>query len=100
MAPGELPDGLQGELDSIVGPAELADLKEVDDERLRSIAGELDAFERRVSEQRRALFDRIDTHKAEIIRSYKSSEASVDSLLQAGHKGAPQLGRAEWGERV
>src|SRR3546814_6110676 len=35
MAPGELPDGLQGELDSIVGPAELADLKEVDDERLR-----------------------------------------------------------------
>ncbi|HEY9559062.1 MAG TPA: hypothetical protein VIR58_20165 [Acidimicrobiales bacterium] len=82
MAPGELPEGLQGELDSIVGPAELADLKEVDDERLRSIAGELDAFERRVSEQRRALFDRIDTLQAEIIRRYKSGEASVDSLLQ------------------
>jgi hypothetical protein len=35
-----------------------------------------------VSEQRQALFERIDALQAEITRRYKTGEASIDSLLQ------------------
>ena len=82
MAPGDLPPALQGELDAIVGAAELSDLPSLDDEHLRAMADRLDAFERKVSEQRQALFERIDALQAEITRRYKSGEASVDTLLQ------------------
>lgn len=82
MAPGELPPSLQAELDSIVGAAELSDLPTIDDDRLRSMADRLADLEHRVSDQRRALFERIDALQAEITRRYKSGEASVDSLLK------------------
>lgn len=82
MAPGDLPPELQAELDGIVGAAELSDLPSVDDEHLRATADRLDAFERKVSGQRHALFERIDALQAEITRRYRTGEASVDSLLQ------------------
>jgi hypothetical protein len=82
MAPGDLPQGLQGELDKIVGAVELSDLSGIDDDRLRELADELGSFERKVSEQRHALFERIDALQAEITRRYKTGEATVDTLLQ------------------
>jgi len=82
MAPGELPSGLQDELDSIVGVAELTDLSRLDDATLRGTADRLARFEQKVSEQRKALFGAIDALQAEITRRYKTGEASVDTLLQ------------------
>jgi hypothetical protein len=82
MAPGELPAGLQGELDAIVGAAALSDLPSLDDDRLRAMADRLATFEQKVSQQRHSLFERIDALQAEITRRYKTGEASVDSLLQ------------------
>jgi hypothetical protein len=82
MAPGELPPGLQDELDSIVGAAELSELQGIDAEQLAAIADRLAVFEQKVSAQRRALFERIDALQAEITRRYRTGEASVDTLLQ------------------
>lgn len=81
MAPGDLPEGLAGELDEIVGTGHLTDLPSLSDDELRSIAEQLEAFEHRVSGFRQQLFDRIDALQAELTRRYKSGEASVDSLL-------------------
>ena len=82
MAPGELPDGLEAELDSIVSSSQMADLPSVSDDDLHSAAESLGAFERRVSELRRSLFGSIDAIQAEITRRYREGEASVDALLQ------------------
>jgi hypothetical protein len=82
MAPGELPEELEAELDGIVGAGHLADLPSVDDDALRTMAHELADFEQRVSGHRHELFERIDALQAEITRRYKTGEASVDSLLQ------------------
>jgi hypothetical protein len=45
------------------------------------LASELSAFEARVSQQRRALHDRIDRLQGEIVSRYKTGGASVDELL-------------------
>ncbi|MGH9084017.1 MAG: aerial mycelium formation protein [Acidimicrobiales bacterium] len=82
MAPGELPPGLEAELDSIVGPGAMTDLPSVADDDLRTIAESLEAFEHQVSGQRQSLFDRIDALQAEITRRYKTGEATVDALLR------------------
>lgn len=82
MAPAEMPADLEAELDRIATPGQMADLPAQSDDELRRIAAELEAFERRVSAQRKQLFDRIDALQAEITRRYREGEASVDSLLQ------------------
>jgi hypothetical protein len=82
MAPGELPAGLEEELDDIVGAGAITDLPSVGDDDLRAIAESLEAFERKVSGQRQALFERIDALQAEITRRYKTGEATVDALLR------------------
>ena len=82
MSPGDLPPGLEQELDAIVGAGGLTDLPAVVDADLRAMADALAAFETRVSGHRLALFERIDALQAEITRRYKTGEATVDSLLQ------------------
>jgi hypothetical protein len=82
MTPGEMPAGLEHELDGIVGAGQLSDLPSVDDATLREMADQLAAFEQRVSGHRHDLFERIDALQAEITRRYKTGEATVDSLLQ------------------
>jgi hypothetical protein len=82
MAPGELPAGLEEELDAIVGAGAITDLPSVGDDDLRTIAESLEAFEQKVSGQRQALFDRIDALQADITRRYKTGEATVDALLR------------------
>lgn len=82
MAPGELPEDLQAEVDGVAGAGALADLPSLSDDELRGIADALMGLEEKVSAQRQALFDRIDTLQAEITRRYKTGEASVDALLQ------------------
>lgn len=81
MTPGEMPAGLEAELDGILGTGRLADLPALDDTTLRTLADRLAAFEQKVSGHRQALFGLIDALQAEITRRYKTGEASVDALL-------------------
>ena len=48
---------------------------------LNQLDERLTAFERRVSDDRRERYDRLDALSAELVRRYREGEASVDGLL-------------------
>jgi hypothetical protein len=56
-------------------------LADLDVDQLNSIAGQLEAIESRVSADRRALHERIDTLQAELVDRHKTGRATVDGLL-------------------
>ncbi len=70
------------ELDVIAPPSTIASLGDVDDAGLADLVEALSAYEREISDRRRALHDRIDGFQAEIARRYRTGEASVESLLR------------------
>ncbi len=77
----EVDQALLDRLDSIAGPAQLSALTDVADADLRAMSDELSRLEREVSDKRRSLFERIDAIQEEIVRRYKTGEATVDRLL-------------------
>jgi hypothetical protein len=70
-----------GRLEEILPASRLGELSELGEEELQRGAEELTAFERSISAQRRAVFDVLDRLQDEIIRRYRTGEATVDSLL-------------------
>jgi hypothetical protein len=82
LAPDELDLGGTDRLDRIVSADRLGRLSEVADDQLVAIAEHLDAFEREVSNERRALHDVMDRLQEEVVRRYKTGEATVDTLLR------------------
>ena len=87
--PGRLPqsvlppddDDLTAELDAIAPAGGLDALEDLSDAEVTALAERLGAFERRVSDRRKALFGRIDSLGAELTRRYKSGEATVGPVL-------------------
>jgi hypothetical protein len=74
-------DAFAARLDRIIDGTKLAELSERDEADVRNIADQLDALERDISGQRHQLHKHIDAFQEEIVRRYKSGEASVDALL-------------------
>jgi hypothetical protein len=74
-------DALSNELDEICATHGFARLNELLDDELSVLHDTLQAFERRVSADRRERFDRLDALSAELVRRYRDGEASVDGLL-------------------
>lgn len=72
---------LTADLDAIFDVDKAGALPETDEAEVRRIADALLELERSVSSRRRELFERLDALQAEIVRRYKSGEATVDSLL-------------------
>lgn len=72
---------LTADLDRIIDVDTTAALPSMSSAEVEAIGTALLALEQQVSSQRRALHDRIDTVQAEIVRRYKSGDATVDSLL-------------------
>lgn len=81
MAPGEIDHGLEEELESILPASRWSHLTEMSYEELAQCSHALGDFERNISAQRRAVFDVIDSLQEEIVRRYRTGEATVDSLL-------------------
>lgn len=82
LAPGELDHELVGRLDAILAPERLGDLPELAEDELSSVADRLGTFEHDVSARRRRLHEVLDRLQEEIVRRYRTGEATVDSLLQ------------------
>lgn len=82
LTPAETDGWIAGELDTVMGAAQVSTLPELDEADVRAIADKLTELERRVSEQRGELHNRANTLQEEIVRRYKSGEATVDSLLK------------------
>jgi predicted trehalose synthase len=68
------------ELDTVVGPADLARLDSMDEASLASVAERIGALEQQVSSARRDVHGRIDRIQDELIGRYRDG-ASVDDLL-------------------
>lgn len=73
---------LTKELDALLGEDALADLAELPEERVALAVGELESFEQRLSSQRSLLHGNISALQEELVRRYKSGEATVDGLLK------------------
>jgi hypothetical protein len=73
-------DWLQGK-DLIVDVEQLATLSELDDADLRSKLSALAVFEQKVSADRRAVHGVIDRLQQELVRRYKTGEATIEGLL-------------------
>ncbi|MCP5026834.1 MAG: hypothetical protein GY929_11185 [Actinomycetia bacterium] len=81
--PDEIDGELITELDEIVSPSVLgSSTSEISDAELDRASAALQAFEQRVSGERRSLHERIDSYQTEITRRYRTGEASVQSLLE------------------
>jgi hypothetical protein len=81
FGPADMDGWISRELDEIVNAEGLARLDRLDDDGVRAIADHLSELEHKVSAQRNALHDVANRLQEEIVRRYKSGEASVDSLL-------------------
>jgi hypothetical protein len=81
LAPGEIDHELEARLEAIMPAAHLAKLPDLSEEELRRAATELTDFERSVSSTRRSVLDVLDSLQDEIVRRYRTGEATVDSLL-------------------
>ena len=72
---------LSAELESLCDSIGFGGLRDLSDRELGACVERLAEFESRVSTLRKTLFARIDALSAELVRRYRSSTASVDSLL-------------------
>lgn len=79
--PGPISDELQAELDAAADPERLASITDLDDAEVEQVVSSLRALETDISARRRQMHELIDTFQDEIVRRYKSGEATVDSLL-------------------
>lgn len=81
FGPAEADGWISQELDQIIGADRLTHLPDLSDDDVRQTADRLVELERKVSEQRNRLHDVANRLQEEIVRRYKSGEATVDSLL-------------------
>ena len=73
---------LSDALDRVCAEQGFSRLDELTQDELENLEHELSAFERKVSDDRRARFDKLDALSAELVRRYRDGEASVDGLLE------------------
>jgi hypothetical protein len=81
MAPGELDPGLEERLEQAMPESRLANVTQLDVEDLSGAINRLVELEREISGLRRSVFDVLDRLQEEIVRRYRTGEATVDSLL-------------------
>lgn len=72
---------LSDELDGVCTEHGFSRLEDLLPSELDALEEQLTAFERRVSDDRRERYDRLDALSAELVRRYREGEASVDGLL-------------------
>lgn len=81
MGPGDLDASLEARLDTVIPASRLSSLSDLADDELSSAADGLEEPEREVSSHRRVVFEVLDRLQEEIVRRYRTGEASVDTLL-------------------
>lgn len=69
------------ELERLCEAVDFGGLADLDDGELESCVAQLSVFESSVSSRRRELFSQIDALSGELVRRYRTSTSSVDSLL-------------------
>ena len=81
LEPGADSDEYLAEADEVAHQESLSSLPDLADDDVQELSDQLGDIERKLSDRRRLVFDRIDALQAEIVRRYKSGAATADSLL-------------------
>lgn len=82
LAPGEGDQArLSARVEEVLPSDQLGSLDELTPAQLDDLLSELSELEQRVSAERRALHDIQDRLQEELVRRYRSGEATVDALL-------------------
>jgi hypothetical protein len=84
MSPDMEKADLTREIDEVLDAEQIGKLPTMSEEELRAIAERLTVIEKRISDERRSLHERIDALQAQIVSRYKTGEATVDRLLVPG----------------
>lgn len=84
LAPGRIEGALAEELADMEVEAHLSELSEVPTDWLERTGDRLVDYERRVSDLRRSLFERIDALGSELARRYREGAADIDAII-GGH---------------
>jgi hypothetical protein len=71
---------LEAELDAVFAGSQLVTLPAASDEHVASVAEKLAELERDVSQRRRAALDAFDALSAEMVRRFRTGEATIDLL--------------------
>lgn len=82
LSPADADGWIMRETDRVLDANRVGMLHESSEEEVRSIADQLGDLERKVSDQRNVLHQRHDALQAEVVRRYRTGEATVDSLLR------------------
>jgi hypothetical protein len=72
---------LSDRLDTVCAEHGFSRLADLSPTEIENLDRHLTAFERRVSDDRRERYERLDALSAELVRRYRDGEASVDGLL-------------------
>lgn len=72
---------LSDRLDAVCAEHGFSRLESLTESELENLDGQLTAFERQVSDDRRHRYEHLDALSAELVRRYRDGEASVDGLL-------------------
>lgn len=81
VEPPDIPVEGRRSIDRVLSDDFLAHLTEIEDEELRSIQQTLTDAERRISTQRRTVYEVLETLTTEVARRYRDGLASVTELL-------------------
>ena len=73
---------LSTQLDTVCAQHGFSRLDDLSLLEIENLDKQLTAFERRVSDDRRERYERLDALSAELVRRYRDGEASVDGLLE------------------
>jgi hypothetical protein len=74
-------NALSHEMEAVCSEHGFSRIEELSLAELTELERQLTTFERRVSDDRRDRYDRLDALSAELVRRYREGEASVDGLL-------------------
>lgn len=72
--------GLEAELDAVFAGSELVALPAASDEHVAVVAEQLEELERTMSARRRAALSAFDALSAEVVRRYRTGEATIESI--------------------
>ena len=81
VEPPDIPVEGRRSIDHVLGDDFLAHLPEIENAELRSIQETLTDAERKISEQRRLVYEVLETLTGEVARRYRDGLASVTELL-------------------
>lgn len=82
VEPPDSPVGGRRPIDRVLADDFLTHLPDIDDEELEVIQVMLTDAERRISNQRRAVYETLEALNAEVARRYRDGLASVNELLE------------------